>query len=178
MLKNILFVLIFGFCLLSLKVKAQELSQNSEVPKDLIITLERIFNCGLSDYKSGKCRDYSLEIKANGDVSLRIEETYKRKAKDIKTKINQKQIKQLIDIFGKVNFFQLQDEYTDGDICKIRATERPTEVISIQIDGKKKQVDHYLGCYIDEKEIVTLLIDLGNKIDEIVETKRWVGERK
>ncbi len=178
MLKTILFILTLSFCFSSLEVKAQTLPQNNEIPNDLIITLERVFNCGLSDYKSGKCRDYSLEIKSNGDVSLMIEETYKRKAKNIETKINRKQIKQLIDSFGKANFFQLQNEYTDGSICKIRATERPTEIISIQINGKKKQVEHYLGCYIDEKEITTSLLNLGNKIDETVKTKCWIREIK
>ncbi len=128
-------------------------------------------------YQTGKCRDYSLDIKANGNVSLKLEETRKRKAKNINTKIKPQQIKQLLKSFEKANFFQLQDEYTNGDICKIRATDQSTEIISIQINGKKKSIEHYLGCYIDEREIITSLLNLGNKIDEIVRTKRWVRKQ-
>ncbi len=181
MTKNILNILILSFLLMSFAdfdTKAQSLSENAEIPKDLIISLERKFNCDLSSYISGKCRDYSLDIKANGYVSLKLEENRKSKTKNINTKVKREQIKQLIDRFEKVNFFQLQDEYTNRDICKIRATDESTEIISIQINGRKKRVEHYLGCYIDEKEIITLLLDLGNKIDEIVGTKRWVGEKK
>ncbi len=171
----------FGFLFLSfpiLEAKAQSLMQNGETPKDLIISLERNFNCfDLSGYMSGKCRDYSLKINADGDVILRLEETRKRKAKNVKTKVNQKEIEQLIDVFEKANFFQLQNEYTNGEICKVRATEQSTEIISIEINGKKKQVEHYLGCYIDEKEITTSLLNLGNKIDEVVKTRRWIGEK-
>ena len=173
---------VFVFLLLSfssLEIKAQALLRNGEIPKDLVISLERKFNCfDLSDNKSEKCRDYFLKINANGNAALTIEETRKRKTKNINTKIKQEEIKQLINDFEKANFFQLQNEYTDGDICKIRATEQSTETISIQINGKKKQVEHYLGCYIAETEIITSLLNLGNKIDEIVETKRWIGERK
>ena len=181
-MKNTLLIFVFGFLFLSflsLEIKSQSLLQNGEIPKDLVISLERNFNCfDLSAHISGKCRDYSLKITANGNVSLTLEETRKRKTKNINTKIKQEEIKKLIDNFEKTNFFQLQDEYTDGEICKIRATDQSTETISIQISGKKKQVEHYLGCYIDEKEIVVSLLNLGNKIDEMVETKRWIGEGK
>ncbi len=182
-MKNTLLIFVFGFLLISfssLEIKAQSAPlQNDEIPKDLVISLERTFNCfDVSDYISGKCRDYSVKINANGNATLTLEETRKRKVKNINTKVKQEEIKQLINDFEKANFFQLQDEYTNGEICKIRATERPTEIISIQINGKKKQIEHYLGCYIDEKNIINSLLNLGSKIDEIVKTKRWIGKRK
>ncbi len=92
-MKNTLLICVFGFLLISfssLEIKAQSPPlQNGEIPKDLVISLERTFNCfDVSDYISGKCRDYSLKINANGNVALTLEETHKRKTKNINTKLN------------------------------------------------------------------------------------------
>ena len=55
----------------------------------------------------------------------------------------------------------------------------PSAIISIKIDGKEKTVKHYLGCLKsgDPFELFPFaLVNLENKIDEIVETNRWVGK--
>jgi len=78
-----------------------------------------------------------------------------------------------------------------------------TVTLSIRLNEKSKTITHYLGC-ISNEEIVKKessgynssnipvselrdftkqifpqeLYNLENKIDEIVETKRWIEERK
>ncbi len=68
--------------------------------------------------------------------------------------------------------------------------------INIKLNGKEKTINHYLGCWENDrptqndstdikiekdwspKVFPQQLYNLENKIDEIVETKRWIGERK
>ncbi len=82
------------------------------------------------------------------------------------------------------------------------ATDMETVTILVKLNGKEKTIEHYWGCWkIDEskednsskedyspniriektfspKVFPQQLYNLENKIDEIVETKRWIGERK
>ncbi|MGI8670256.1 MAG: hypothetical protein ACR2J3_10500, partial [Aridibacter sp.] len=68
----------------------------------------------------------------------------------------------------------------DTENC-YQVTDNPSAITSIQINGEKKSIDHYHGCREGdddfEKEL-SKLTKLENKIDEIVGTKRWFGEKK
>ena len=78
-----------------------------------------------------------------------------------------------ISEFEKANFFSLQNSYvTEKDGCQKYPPDLPAEKISIKINGKRKTVFHYLGCG------KTILRNLGEKIDEVTNSKRWIGERK
>ncbi len=69
-------------------------------------------------------------------------------------------------------------------------------MLSIKLNGKEKTINHDWGCWEDSptendstgdikivkdwspKVFPQQLYNLENRIDEIVETKRWVGERR
>ncbi|CAN5294869.1 hypothetical protein BH10ACI1_BH10ACI1_01500 [soil metagenome] len=144
---------------------------SGEIPNDLLITLGRT-----ACY--GTCPIYKLTVKADGSVLFEGEKFTKTVGK-AEGKISEIQVKQLIKEFENVDYFNLNGKYDSANCYQI--TDSPSAVTSIQFNGKQKSVDHYYGCQQGsddfEKELAKLK-NLENKIDEIVETKRWIGERK
>jgi Domain of unknown function (DUF6438) len=163
---------VFAFLLLSfssLVTNAQSLLQSGEIPTDLKVTLERTI-C------FGNCVPYKLSIDSEGKV---IFEGFDKTKSEVTAegKITHQQVKELIKEFEKADFFELKDSYQDEkDGCTWLVTDHPSEIISIQINGKTKKINHYFGCGAGTP--TKILGELGSKIDEIVETKRWIGERE
>lgn len=146
---------------------------SANVPEDLMITLERT-GCYAT---RNACPTYKLTVNADGSVVFEGRDVTKVKGK-VEDKISVEKVKQLIGEFEKANYFNLEDSY-DGETCPRTSTDRPNANTSIQIGGKKKSVSHNLGCRGQDSKIYPPeLYELENKIDEIVETKRWIGERK
>lgn len=145
--------------------------QNGEIPKDLFITLERT-------YCFGSCPAYKLTINSQGEVDFEGKE-YTKKIGSAKSKIKREKVRQLIREFEKADFFSFRGRYDDFDVCEVYATDSPSEIISIRINGKNKEVYHYFGCGGKKvMEELEPLINLGEKIDLITNSKRWIGERK
>ena len=167
---KLLFAFVFVFLFFS-KSQAQTLLQNGEIPNDLVISLERTF-CG------GDCPTYKLTVTADGVVNFTGEENT-RKIGSSKSKISKDKLKQLVSEFERAEFFKFRDEYESGEICEQYATDFPSEIISIQINGKNKKVSHNFGCWGEKaKAELTPLVDLGKNIDKITNSKRWVGKQK
>jgi hypothetical protein len=169
---QIRFLIAFAFLLLSFsQTRAQSLLQNGEIPSDLIITLERTF-CG------GDCPTYKLTVTADRVVKFLGEENT-IKIGSAKSKISKEKLRQLIAEFQKSDFFKFRDEYESGEICEQYATDFPSEIISIQINGKSKKVLHNFGCWGEKAKIeLTPLVNLGENIDKITNSRRWVGKQK
>ena len=79
--------------------------------------------------------------------------------------ISQEEIEQLVAEFEKVDYFSLNDSYSERTI-----TDAPYVITSITIDGKTKSIEHYHGDF-SAPETLTQLED---KIDEIVNSNQWV----
>ena len=159
---------------LSTNVLAQQ-----AVPKDLLITLERSPCFGV-------CPFYKLTISANGKVTFEpksISQDYKLVSGKIsKGSVTQEQLKQLISEFEKINFFSLKDrygkswDYSADENCPEIWTDHSSAETSITINGKTKTVDHYHGC--TGSSLLENLNRLEDRIDEIVNTKRWLVSNK
>ena len=147
---------------------ANSQNQSEGIPDDLLITLERT-----ACY--GTCPIYKLIIKADGSILFEGERFTKTKGK-AEGEISKEKVRKLIEEFKKVDYFNLNGKYD----C-YQMTDNPSAVTSIQINGKKKSIDHYHGCGDGndkfEKEL-SKLTELENNIDEIVGTQKWVGEQK
>ena len=142
----------------------------------LILTMERT-GC------LGRCPVYTLNIQSNGKLvfnGLRNTETHG------KTEINlsKEKTNQIINEINKAKFFNLKDSYDrySGN-CPSMVTDHPTVTISIELNERKKTIVHYLGCrersrnndpFTLGKVFPQSLFNLEDKIDEIIETKRWV----
>ena len=134
---------------------------DESIPEDLIIRLKRTV-C------FGECPAYMLTIKADGKVNFFGQDHTKVKGQ-AEGAISEEKIKQLIEEFKKVKFFDLEDNYLTGNCDTDSATVHTT----LFINGKTKRIEHNLGCK-EPKE----LTKLENKIDEIVGTSKWIGDKK
>ena len=137
----------------------------------------------------GECPVYTLTIQPDGNFffeNVKIREKNELITKKrIEGTLSEEKINQIVGEINKADFFNLKDSYADGfGNCPAFWKDSPDVNLSVSIDGKEKTVFHSLGC----KEEVNIgeegkiypqrLYDLENKIDEIVETKRWVGEQE
>ena len=134
-------------------------TSNNGIPEDKspIITLER-----------GACYGsypiYSLTIYGDGKIVYKGDMFVKVVGKVV-TKISKEKVKKLIEAFYKINYFSLKDKYNAHSI-----TDCPSTETSITINGQTKTVYHYHGDFSAPEE----LTKLEDKIDKIVNSKRWV----
>jgi len=148
----------------------QTANSTSREKPDLSLKMERT-QC------LGNCPVYKLEVLQSGQVSF---ESFSFSEKDfsmtksngkIKDTLSAEKINQLISEIENANFFSLSADVGESGNC---ATDHSTVILSIKLRNKEKKINHNLGCggTADLKK----LEDLENKIDVIVETKRWIGE--
>ena len=166
----IIFLFLFGVILVNCGKSSLQSEQTA--PTDFVLNLEKT-QC------LGNCPVYKLEVLQNGFFSFEEfglsdkDSSFTESKGKIENTISQEKIDQLIFEVDKVNFFSLSADVGEAGNC---ATDHSTVIISIQLRGKEKKINHDLGCAGTAD--LNKLEDLENKIDEIVETKRWIGERK
>ena len=165
-------IFLFLFSVVLINCGKSSLQSEQIPPTDFILNMERT-QC------LGNCPVYKLAVFQDGRFSF---EEFGFSNKDssstksngkIENTLSREKIDQLISEVDKVDFFSLSSDVGNAGNC---ATDHSTVIISIQLRGKQKKINHDLGCAgtTDLKK----LEDLENKIDEIVETKRWVGDRR
>ncbi|MFY9608700.1 MAG: DUF6438 domain-containing protein [Blastocatellia bacterium] len=136
-----------------------------QVPQDTLITLERT-PC------YGTCPSYKLTISADGSV-LFEGRRFVKKVGTVQSTISQAGLRELIERFEKINYFDLRDRYEEaGDGCKDWSTDGPSAISSITTNGKSKSVRHYYGCRgID---VLAELTELEQAIDDAVNAAQWI----
>jgi uncharacterized protein DUF6438 len=141
---------------------ALSLSLIAAVP---VITLERTV-C------YGTCPAYKLTIFDDGKVVYEGKEFVKRKGK-AEGQISKAALDELVREFERIDYFKLDDQYTDDPKnCPESWTDYPSATTSLNWKGKTKTVLHYHGCR--GSAVLDHLTALENKIDEAVNTKRWI----
>lgn len=129
-----------------------------------VITLERT-TC------FGTCPAYKLTIFDDGKVLFEGREFVKHKGK-AEGEITKAQLEELVREFNHINYMKLDDEYGIGDRCPDIWTDYPSAITSINQNGQTKTILHYQGCR--GLTVLDQLTALENKIDEVVNTKRWI----
>ena len=117
-------------------------------------------------------------IKSDGSVLFEGIRNTKFKGKT-KGNISKDKVKELIKEFEKADYFNLNDKY-NYETCPQSYTDAHDVNTSIQINGKKKSVSHYLGCSgynTDFEKPLADLTRLEDKIREISGANRWIGEQ-
>jgi hypothetical protein len=167
MVRKLSIIFTFVLCfLISSESKAQSITKNGKIPKDLVITFESY----------GRFCNSESKIKSDGKLLMNLfsclplsdaEFDRYESAKKYK-KLPKEKIMELILEFEKVNFFNLNDEYsTRKDSCSTFITDAGSTKISIQINGKTKQIFFENGCVNEKNTVITQLKNLGEKINQI-----------
>jgi hypothetical protein len=140
---------------------ALSLSLATAVP---VITLER-------GACFGSCPVYKLTIYDDGTVEYEGKEFVRLRSK-AKGQITQEALQELIREFEKIDYLKLDDSYEVGSKnCPESWTDHPLAITSLNWQGKQKKIRHYHGCR--GLAILDQLTALENKIDEVVNTRRW-----
>jgi hypothetical protein len=82
-------------------------------------------------------------------------------------KLSDEKLRELVDAFRSANYYSLEQEY------KIDATDLPSCITSISIDGQSMSVVDYGGLQVGMPASVR---DLELAIDDLVETRRWLTD--
>lgn len=127
--------------------------------KDVVITLE-------TTACFGPCPIYKLTIYGDGRVVYEGEE-YVNVAGKQTSQISKDKVKELVDEFYRINYFSLKNNTFTHEKCFLDAG---SVITSITINGKTKTINDYHGCPSPKK-----LRELEVKIDEIANSKRWIG---
>lgn len=138
----------------------------------------------------GRCPVYDLTVQPDGEIIFEGKNWTETvgKADD---KLSEEQLENLVLEIEKANFFSLENVYDwDSGNCPELASDMPGVNLTINLNGKEKTINHYHGCFdkdnssagkpvnIAERIFPQQLYNLENGIDEIIGTKRWIGERK
>ena len=124
---------------------------------EVVITLERTA-C------FGTCPVYKLTVYGNGTVVYEGRRFVRIEGKRTTT-IGEDKVRQLLSEFERAGYFSLKDSYEER-----MATDMPSAFTSLTIDGKTKAVRHYHGDFGAPEE----LTELEDRIDEVVDSDRWV----
>jgi hypothetical protein len=123
------------------------------MPQNLVISQDR-GGCAFN-----ACPIYQLQI--FGDGTVHYEGLHLVRPEGTHTfKIPRSEVASLVDEFNRIDFFSLNDVYTEP------VTDAPSSMTSIVIDGKQKSVRLAQGFGPDE------LLELQNKIEETVGIER------
>ncbi|MFC1946547.1 DUF6438 domain-containing protein [Chloroflexota bacterium] len=125
---------------------------------EVIITLERTACYGF-------CPVYTITIFGNGTVQYEGKEHVQTMGNQ-ETEISEDKIRQIVEEFEKIDYFSLNDEYTERTI-----TDAPSAITSITMNMETKTIKHYHGDFSAPEE----LTELEDKIDEIVNSEQWIN---
>lgn len=128
----------------------------------------------------GSCPIYPLRADSSGIVEFEGVDFTEVKGK-VETRLSDEEIKKISDEIQKSKFFTLDNDYGyESKNCQWILTDQSGVFLTIEIDGRKKTIDHYQGCQLEtgfwQKSPLEELSKLENKIDEIVGTKQWIGK--
>ena len=134
----------------------------AEQETDAVITLERTVCFGF-------CPVYMLTIYSDGRVEFNGQQNVKITGKQI-SQLTPEQVKELLDLFEKANYFELEDEYTAP------VTDLPSTITSLTLGGQYKSIRNYGGC-LDGSPVPapSALCELETRIDEVANTTQWIG---
>jgi len=126
--------------------------------RSVVITLER-GPC------FGSCPVYRVVIYGDGTVRYDGKDHVRIRGSQTAV-IAPENVKQLAGEIERIGFFNLRDFYTE-----VSVTDAPAVVLYVAVDGKKKQVKHYLGDFKAPKTLETI----ETRIDEVAGTGRWTA---
>jgi hypothetical protein len=136
-------------------------AQQSPVPKDFSVTLERSICFGW-------CPDYRVSVAADGLVRYEGRTAVAVRGSATRN-ISRTDVARLYHAFEAANIFAFDDKY------RSRATDLPTYRLSFMADGRSKTITDYGGRMIGMPQAIT---ELEKMVDDVAGTERWVQGAK
>lgn len=165
---------------------SQTENSNQSVPKEKAQLSLKMEKSGCY----GRCAVYDLTVEPDGKVIFEGK-TYTETIGKAEDRLNEAQLKNLTLEIEKADFFSLENAYNwDSGNCPELATDMPSVNLTIRLNGKEKTINHYHGCFekdesptlksknVADKIFPQQLYNLENRINVIVETKRWIEKQK
>lgn len=113
----------------------------------------------------GSCPVYSVSVDGDGNVHY-FGEYFVPVLGDQSSRISRETVLQLIHAFERVDFFSLDTYYTN-----MNATDMPSAIVTLSVDGVTKYVEHYYG----DLSAPVKLTDLEAEIDRLLNTAQWTA---
>jgi hypothetical protein len=87
--------------------------------------------------------------------------------------VPQARVDSLFAELQSAGYFEFADSYRSGDaVCRRYATDLPTVITEVRLDGRVKRIEHDRGC----ADAPAALSQLENRIDEVAGVARWIGK--
>jgi hypothetical protein len=150
----------------------------------------------------GPCNRYSIKIESDGKVDAarsclffvecegEFNGTSFEKARcprdeweKVEKQLSDEEIKELINEINSSEIFSFENDYSyHSKSCSQITTDFPNVVLTIKINGKKKTIEHYYGCWVNnwsgKENALQPLTGLENKINNIAGTESWTRGQK
>lgn len=122
----------------------------------------------------GRCPIYKVTIKSDGTVSWHGE-MFVDVQGDRTTTVDAKAVDDLFALLGTSCFSSFKGEYTAS------VTDHPWAYLTLDVDGHKKVVKHYLAQYREDNpkrtcDAIDKLTRIEKQIDVVAQTRRLVGK--
>jgi ankyrin repeat protein len=111
----------------------------------------------------GACPSYTVRVTTTG-IEFDGRGFVTAEGKHI-AKVDPVAVRHLAKKFIADDFYSLESEYRAG------VTDNPTYVLSLDVDGKTKQVEDYVGSWVGMPGVVS---ELEEDVDELAQTARWI----
>ena len=119
----------------------------------------------------GACPVYKLTIFSDGRVNYEGIKFVRRIGKAT-GRISRAKLNDLVEEFTNIYYFNLPASYTPGTKqCPQVVTDMPSAITSLAWQRRSHSINHYHGCR--GPSALELLTELENKIDEVVNVKKW-----
>jgi ankyrin repeat protein len=112
----------------------------------------------------GSCPSYQVTMDSQGVVVFEGDSSVVATGKYTAT-VDAAKVRELAEKFVADDFYSMDSKY------ELSATDAPTYVLSISIDGDTKKVVDYLGAEMGMPEVIR---DLEQEVDALAGTRRWV----
>ena len=127
-------------------------------PRTVSITMERT-PC------YGSCPVYRIDLDGSGKVSYEGRGFVKERGRREVT-VPAAEVQALAKEIESAGYFTFRDHYPPN------ATDNPTVITSVSIDGKTKRIEHNLSA----RSAPAALEALYRRIDEVAGSRQWVGD--
>ena len=119
----------------------------------------------------GRCPVYRLSISSNGLVSYHGVANV-RQLGDASGQIPAERVAHLLQELEEAGYFLFASRYTPAEsTCGRYATDLPTAITSVSLEGRRKRIEHDQGCGAAPGALRVL----EHRIDEVAQSSRWTG---